>query len=216
MIKQPMLLNILMHPCKGSSSAEGASASCAKLPSSLFNMLVVLTTISAISAFALSYTHIRTKDLILAVQKEKELATIRHVAPDFDNDPLSDAYTVEPFQNVRLYPLKLKGRLNGLAVKTFSDNGYGGTIWLMVGFDLKGKIIDTAVLQHRETPGLGANMKTPSFKDQFKDKSPQSFHPTVKKDGGEIDAITGATITSRAFCEAVAKAYDAYKLGGSL
>ena len=80
---------------------------------------------------------------------------------------------------------------------------------MMVGFLADGTIKGTSVLSHSETPGLGANM-TGKFKDQFIDKNPSGFKLIVKKDGGDVDAITAATITSRAFSKAVNKAYQAF------
>jgi electron transport complex protein RnfG len=71
------------------------------------------------------------------------------------------------------------------------------------------------VTQHKETPGLGTKMSDPSFKDQFIDQNPESFNLLVTKDGGDVDAITAATISSRAFCDAVERAYKTYtKEGG--
>ncbi len=100
------------------------------------------------------------------------------------------------------------GNFQGAAVKT-SEGGFGGKIDMMVGFLADGTIKGTSVLSHAETPGLGANM-TGKFKDQFVDKNPNNFKLIVKKDGGDVDAITAATITSRAFSKAVDKAYQAF------
>ena len=100
------------------------------------------------------------------------------------------------------------GNFKGAAVKT-SEGGFGGKIEMMVGFLADGTIKGTSVLSHSETPGLGANM-TGKFKDQFVDKNPNDFKLIVKKDGGDVDAITAATITSRAFSKAVDKAYQAF------
>ena len=101
------------------------------------------------------------------------------------------------------------GVFQGAAVKT-SEGGFGGKIDMMVGFLADGTIKGTSVLSHAETPGLGANM-TGKFKDQFVDKNPADFRLIVKKDGGDVDAITAATITSRAFSKAVDKAYKAFE-----
>ena len=100
------------------------------------------------------------------------------------------------------------GNFMGAAVKA-SEGGFGGKIDMMVGFLADGTIKGTDVLSHSETPGLGANM-TGKFKDQFVDKNPNDFKLIVKKDGGDVDAITAATITSRAFSKAVDKAYQAF------
>ncbi|MGB4293017.1 MAG: FMN-binding protein [Bacteroidales bacterium] len=70
------------------------------------------------------------------------------------------------------------------------------------------------MLEQKETPGLGTKMTEPFFKDQFNGKNPANFKLKVKKDGGEVDAITAATITSRAFCDALERAYNTLKKGG--
>ena len=81
-------------------------------------------------------------------------------------------------------------------------DGYGGDIPLMVGFKTDKKtVISYKVLAAAETPGLGMKLKTPEFADQFKGKDGSSLK--VKKDGGEMEAITSATITSRAVCRAI-------------
>ena len=84
----------------------------------------------------------------------------------------------------------------------------------MVGLNPDGSIYDSSVLDHAETPGLGTKMDLPKFKDQYKGKDPAANNIKVTKDGGEIDAITAATISSRAFTDAIQRAYDAYMKGG--
>lgn len=84
----------------------------------------------------------------------------------------------------------------------------------MAGFKPDGTIINITVLEHKETPGLGTKMTEPSFKDQFVDKNPGNYELKVKKDGGPVDAITAATISSRAYCDAVQRAYNTLKKGG--
>lgn len=91
----------------------------------------------------------------------------------------------------------------GAAIKTYSKNGFGGRIDLMVGMLANGNINKVSVLSQTETPGLGANMVNEKFKGQFDGKNPADFKLNVKKDGGDVDAITAATISSRAFSEAV-------------
>ena len=81
----------------------------------------------------------------------------------------------------------------------------------MVGLLTDGTINKVSVLQQSETPGLGANMVNPKFKDQFDGKNPASFKLNVKKDGGDVDAITAATISSRAFSEAVRTACEGFE-----
>ncbi len=87
-----------------------------------------------------------------------------------------------------------------------SPRGYGGPIEMLVGIDEKGKVSGVKVLSHRETPGLGANIAQPKFLDQFKGKTLKDpIEP--KKD---IDALTGATISSRAVCEGVKDALERF------
>ena len=94
--------------------------------------------------------------------------------------------------------------------------GFSGKIELMVGFLDDGTIENTAVLMHKETPGLGDKMdqKKSDFSLQFIGKNPVDFKLKVKKDGGDVDAITAATISSRAFCDAVQRAYDVFEKEG--
>jgi len=104
-------------------------------------------------------------------------------------------------------------KLVGVAVKTFSDAGFGGRITIMVGFKPDGTITKTAVLGHKETPGLGDKMtkKKSTWSNQFSDKNPTDFKLKVKKAGGDVDAITASTISSRAFCGAVDLAFTEFK-----
>jgi electron transport complex protein RnfG len=102
----------------------------------------------------------------------------------------------------------------GTAINTYTYVGYSGLFKIMVGFDNEGKIINTEVLEQKETPGLGTKMADAKFKDQFVGKNLADFGNAgiqVTKDGGVIDAITAATITSRAFCDAVNRAYGAWE-----
>ena len=104
----------------------------------------------------------------------------------------------------------------GFAVNSSSNNGFGGNIQIIVGFDTENKIVNYSVLQHSETPGLGSKM-TQWFKDTTKPNQSiigrdlSSGPLKVSKDGGNVDAITASTITSRAFLEAVNKTYAVYK-----
>ncbi|HRC93634.1 MAG TPA: RnfABCDGE type electron transport complex subunit G, partial [Tenuifilaceae bacterium] len=94
--------------------------------------------------------------------------------------------------------------------------GFGGRIELMVGFLPDGTINKITVISHKETPGLGDKIDPgkSDFSVQFEGKNPETFKVMVKKDGGDVDAITASTISSRAFCDAVNRAYKAFKEGG--
>ncbi len=186
-----------------------------KLPSTFANMVIVLTVIGLISALALGYTYTNTKDTIAQVETNKILNALKVVLPPFDNNPSLENYTLpgDNFKEVVFYPATKGGVPVGVAVHTYSDKGFSGRIWLMVGFTPDNKINAITVLKHGETAGLGAKMGEPKFKDQFTGKDPQVYKMTVNKDAGEVDAISAATITSRAFCDATQRAYDGLKLG---
>ncbi|MDQ1353455.1 MAG: H+/Na+-translocating ferredoxin:NAD+ oxidoreductase subunit [Acidobacteriota bacterium] len=187
-----------------------------KLPSTFANMVIVLTLVSVISALALAFTYSVTKDAIAQVGVKRTLKALQDVLPEFNNDPVKEKYTLEDpeFKDIELYPARKDDQLVGTAVQTFSDNGFGGRIVLMVGFDAVARIRNISVLNQTETPGLGNKMTEPKFKDQFNGKDPSAFKMKVRKDGGEVDAISAATISSRAFCDAADRAYRALLNGG--
>ena len=185
-----------------------------KKPSTLINMVVALLVIAAVSGGLLGLVYGMTKDAIAEVDAKKNEAAIQAVLP-LDGEITYKADTLRyNYEGADLtFPCNLaydaNGNFKGAAVKT-SEGGFGGKIDMMVGFLADGTIKGTSVLSHAETPGLGANM-TGKFKDQFVDKNPASYKLTVTKDGGDVDAITAATITSRAFSKAVDKAYKAFE-----
>ena len=185
----------------------------AKKPSSLINMLVALFVITAISGGLLGLVYGMTKDTIAEVDQKKNEAAIQAVLPlEGEITYVADTLLYN-YEGVDIaLPCNLaydaNGIFQGMTVKT-SEGGFGGKIELMVGFLADGTIKGTSVLSHAETPGLGANM-TGKFKDQFVDKNPATFQLRVTKDGGDVDAITAATISSRAFSKAVDKAYKAF------
>jgi len=179
----------------------------AKLKSSFKNMLLSLLFISAGMSAALGFVYTLTKGPIEIANKKKEVQAITEVLPAFDNDPTAEAKSIA---GLDYYVATNQGKTAGYAVKTFTDKGFSGKFTLMVGFKPDGAINNISVLDQKETPGLGTKMKEPKFKNQFLDKNPAIFTLKVKKDGGQVDAITAATISSRAFCDAVQKAYDGY------
>jgi electron transport complex protein RnfG len=188
----------------------------AKTESTFRNMLLSLTLISLGASVALGFVYEYTKGPIEAADLNRKLEAVRQVVPEFNNNPSGDMYRLpsEEGDSLEIYPAKMGDQVVGLAVKTFSVKGYSGLITLMVGFRPDGTLYNISVLEQKETPGLGTKMKEPKFKDQFNGKDPSTFALKVRKDGGEVDAITAATISSRAFCDAVDKAYNTIRKGG--
>lgn len=183
--------------------------------SSLKNMVFVLFTVCLVSSALLGGVYAITFDPIASANVAKINASISKVVPEFDNDPSVEVFTKEVNgKSFKVYPAKKGGEIVGYAVESYTSAGFGGRIMLMVGFNADGTIFSTYVLSHTETPGLGDKMveSKSNFSVQFKGKNPADFKLAVKKDGGDVDAITASTITSRAFCDAVESAYKVYQL----
>ncbi|HBX51557.1 MAG: hypothetical protein A2275_07535 [Bacteroidetes bacterium RIFOXYA12_FULL_35_11] len=183
----------------------------AKIKSNIKNMVLSLSAVSVAMGAALGFVYVKTKEPIEKAKIQKEIDAISTVVPKFDNNPKAEQYTSE---GLALYPAKVNGQIVGTAIKTTTEKGFSGHIAIMVGMLPDGTINTFTVLDQKETPGLGTKMSEPKFKDQFSKKNPSEFKLIVKKDGGDVDAITASTITSRAVCEALQKAADAYQKGG--
>ena len=180
-----------------------------KLESTLPNMLIVLTCISVIAAGALAYVNTLTEEPI-ALNKQKTLE-------EGINKVLGgEAATVESTDTVmdaNDNPVILYATDKGVAVQAIDPNGFGGALKVLVGFDAAGSIKGYTVLEHAETPGLGAKADfwfQAGEKGNIIGKNPGERELMVSKDGGDVDAITASTITSRAFLRAVNVAYHAY------
>lgn len=183
-------------------------------PSSLINMLLTLGLVTAVAAISLGFVFEFTKGPIEEARIAKQKRAIDAVLGSYDNNPLDEGYSIvglEGSDSLTFYPAFLGGDSVGMAIKTYSNKGYSGKIWIMVGFNPDGTIRNTEVLEHKETPGLGSKMGKPGYKGQYEAQNPDDFDMRVTKDGGQVDAISGATITSRAFSEAVQLAYDRLK-----
>jgi electron transport complex protein RnfG len=189
----------------------------AKTESTFKNMVLSLTLISLGASACLGYVYQMTKEPIEVSLLAKKLEAIKLVAPAFNNDPNSEMYKLPTGEgdSLEIYPAKMDGILVGYGVKTYTKKGFSGNITLAAGFTTDGTIVNITVLDHKETPGLGTKITESQFKDQFKDKNPLQFALKVKKDGGPVDAITAATISSRAFCDAVQRAYNTLQKGES-
>ncbi len=175
-------------------------------------MLLSLTLISLSASALLAGGYVLTKDPIDKAAQDKKDNAIKEVLPKGD-------ITIEEAVEIKLkgyedafviYPAKQGDKLVGCAIETYDNNGYGGKIKTMVGLDAEGKVINYSILEMNETPGLGAKA-TDWFKAKgdIRGKNPSDANFKVTKDGGEIDAITASTITSRAFIASITNAYEA-------
>lgn len=185
--------------------------------SSFKNMVITLLVISFFASAALGGVYLTTLKPIEAAKSKKINNAIQKVVPPFDNNPGDEVYKIAvDGDTLRLYPARKGGKLVGTAIETFTNKGFSGHFTLMVGLLTDGSISSIEVLSHKETPGLGDKMEKSksNFSVQFEGKNPATFKMMVKKDGGDVDAITASTITSRAFTDAVNRAYNAYMKGG--
>ena len=173
------------------------------------NMVLVLSGICLVCSALLGTVYAVTKAPIAASEVQKVNAAIAAVVPSFDNVPSEAAQTVEGGQ---IYTATNAGEPVGYAIKV-SVGGFGGPLQLMVGFTPDGTVYNTSVISHAETPGLGAKLTDENIapRQQVKGKNPATNNLSVKKDGGEIDAITASTITSRAFLKGVNAAYEVFQ-----
>ena len=178
----------------------------------LLNMFVALFVICIVAGGVLGIVFNATKDPISAAENAKRTAAIKNVLPEFKT--LKTVNVKSAMEDAEI-PFHLAydadNNFIGAAVETFTNKGFSGNISLMVGILADGTVKNISVLQHAETPGLGSKMEEETFKGQFCDKNPVSFNFSVKKDGGDVDAITAATISSRAFCDAVNRALSTFE-----
>jgi len=192
----------------------------AKKESSFVNMVVTLFVITIVAALALGGVYNVTKEPIAIAKRLKIERAIGEVLPEFDSIIETKILPEGGRDSLTFYEATKQGEMVGTAVRTYTDEGFSGRFWIMVGF-VDGDIISgTSVLEHKETPGLGDKMEKKksfnkktgkSWSDQFNGKNPMDFTLKVTKDGGDVDAITAATISSRAFCDAAQRAYDELK-----
>lgn len=187
----------------------------AKKESTFYNMLITLAGVTLISATSLGYIYELTKEPIAQARQNKNLAAVKQVLPAYTNDLLQDKYQLTTPDGTTLdtYIAKQGDSIVGTAIKTYTNKGFSGQVWLVVGFATDGSILNISVLEHKETPGLGTKMSDKAFLQQFIAKNPDTFSLKVKKEGGDVDAITAATVSSKAFCDAVDRAHKAFKKG---
>ena len=177
--------------------------------SNLLNMVVVLGVTCLVCSGVLAGAYALTKDPIDAAAAEKTNQAIGEVLPHF-TETSYEAVDLEG-KTYHYYKATEGDKLIGYAVES-SVVGFGGPLSLMVGVTADGVVYNTSVLSHSETPGLGAKCTTDAkFISQWKGFNPAEKKLAVKKDGGDVDAITASTITSRAYTLAVENALNTFK-----
>ena len=185
----------------------------AKKEASIWRLVIVLTSIALIAGLALTGVYALTKGPIEKGQKEKKEKALQAVLPDYQGTVRDTVIVDADNEEIPVHlAIGENGELCGAGIETYTKKAFAGRFDLMVGFDSTGTIVNTEVLKAGETPGLGdkINKNKSEFATQFNHQNPADFQLVVKKDGGDVDAITAATISSRAYCDAVQRAYDIF------
>ena len=183
----------------------------------LLPLVATLTAIAAVAGLCLAIVYAFTEDPIAEAELEQMRRAIRAVLPDFDNSPDEAANWIESGDYRFFLGRDAAGVLVGIAFSSASREGYGGTIEVMIGIFPDASIHRIEILRHLETPGLGSKIEAPDFRDQFAGSSDENRTYEVSKDSRgapdrpPIDAITGATISSRAVSEAVRNGLEHFR-----
>lgn len=165
----------------------------------ILRLTVTLLLITAVVAGLLGFVNYLTEDKIREGQEEKAKAAMQEVLAAENYEPVETA----------IEGINAAYRADELGyVLDITSNGFGGAINMMVGISAEGKITGVSIVSHSETASLGANCTREDFRDQFKDADGAL---SVKKDGGTVEALTGATVTSRAVTNGVNLAFEFFK-----
>ncbi len=184
----------------------------AKRESTFTNMVVTLLLVAAAASFTLATVYNLTKEPIERAREAARQAAISLVLPDFDELRSMNVMPVTGSDSLGFNIAYKDGELIGVAVATYTGMGYSGRIRAMVGFTPDARIIDVVHLSHAETPGLGDKIEKgkSDWSDQFQNFDPREQSLKLKTDGGDIDGITAATITARAYCDAIDRAFQTF------
>lgn len=180
------------------------------MESTLRNMVTVLGAITLVASAAVGAVNMITAEPIRQAKEKALQKAMGEVLPEYST--IEDRESILDEIPTRTYIAYDGNSVVGYAVETASNSGFGGTVRIIVGFNPDGEVRNINVLEQAETPGLGTKMTEPDnpLLNSFKGKCPGDMVLKVKKDGGSVDALTAATISSRAYTEAVARAYQAF------
>lgn len=186
------------------------------MKSTLLNMTAVLFGITLVASAGVGVVNMITEEPIAAAKAAATKAALTEVLPAFDATT-TEELTIDEMP-ITVYTATNGGAVSGYAVQSMTKQGFGGVVRLMVGFTPEGEVVNVSVLEQAETPGLGTKMADEgnvllgSVKGQkLEEKKLVDGRLAVTKDGGDVDALTAATISSRAYVDAINRAWMAYK-----
>lgn len=178
-------------------------------------LVIVLTLITACAGLVLSLVESFTREPIAEQRRLETLRALSAVLPEFDNSPDQDRVVLPVGVDKKGRPVertfylgRSDGEINGVAFEAVASDGYSGEIAVMAGVRPDGTLVAVEILRHAETPGLGDKIEEDWFKRQFRGKRLDNADWRVKKDGGDFDEITGATISPRAIVGALRRGLE--------
>jgi len=171
-------------------------------------IFIILTVVALASAGILAFVNAVTKKPIENAEAAKKRDALKMVLPASVEKTESKKFNYNGAEVEINIGLDSAGKPAGYAFESTTDIGFSGAILFLVGVDAQGNISGYKVLEHKETPGLGDNIKSDKFSGQFKGKGLSNFKFKVTKDGGDVQAITAATISSRATADALQKGLE--------
>ena len=185
----------------------------------MVRLIIILTLFCLVAAAALARVHDVTNGPIAEQERLRTISALKSVLPAFNNAIDSEAAEVVVGQDkkgrdvrIKFYKGKMDETPVGTAFQVIAPDGYSGDIAILMGVGTNGKLSGIEIISHKETPGLGNKIQKEEWRNQFKGLSIDDGHKlAVKKDGGEIDQFSGATISPRAVAGAVKKGLEMYK-----
>ena len=186
------------------------------MKSTLVNMTAVLFGITLVASAGVGVVNMITEEPIALAKEAATKSALTEVLPAFESTE-EQTLTIDELP-ITVYTARNGGGVAGYAVQTMTKQGFNGVVRLMVGFTPDGEVVNVNVLEQSETPGLGTKMADEgnvllgSIQGQkLENKKLVGGKLAVTKDGGDVDALTAATISSRAYVDAVNRAWMAYK-----
>ncbi len=186
-----------------------------KIDREQWRMVIALLVVGVVCTLLLATTNIFTRAPIAEAERQALMNALMQVLPEHQNDPIGDTREIMldgDKKPTRFYFSRNKNHvINAIAWQVTAPDGYNGSIHILMSVHPDGSINAIRVTGHKETPGLGDGItKNQSWLDSFGDKSLSNTHWAVKKDGGDFDQFTGATITPRAVVKAVKKGLEMF------
>ena len=179
------------------------------MKSTLLNMVAVLAGICLVASACVGAVYTITAEPIAQAKAQATIDALSNVLPAFDENTRTEL-TLDQMP-IAVYTATAGGQVVGYAVETMTKAGFGGAVRMMVGFLPSGEVNNVNVLEQAETPGLGTKMcdEGNPLVESFKGRNPGDMKLAVTKDGGDVQALTAATISSRAYVDAMTRAYAA-------